>query len=124
MHDHLRLVAPTEIPRLLKVRAEKRMSEVIILGAIASAAFNTALLTVQFSTYRLVFDAFLVLVILSSWRSAERRLKNFTNGTIIMWLMHATQGPFPLPQGNGLDEKSEKSLPNQPLKTTKGRGAI
>lgn len=108
MHDHLRLVAPTEIPRLLKVRAERRMSEVMVLGALASSVFNAVLLAVQFSSYRLVLEVILILSTLGAWRSADRRLKNFTNGTTIMWLMHATQGPFHLPQGSRSDEKSRE----------------
>lgn len=109
MHDHLRLVAPTETPRLLKVRAERRMAEVMMLGAMASSVLNAILLVARFSSYRLILEVILVLVALGAWRSADRRLKNFTNGTTIMWLMHATQGPFPLPKGSRAVEKSSES---------------
>ncbi|MCI0565441.1 MAG: hypothetical protein MN733_43810 [Nitrososphaera sp.] len=109
MHDHLRLVAPTEIPRLLKVRAERRMSEVIMLGAVVLSVFNAVFLVTQFSSYRLILEVILALTALGAWRSADRRLKNFTNGTMIMWLMHATGGPFPLPQGSRSDDKSSEA---------------
>ncbi len=109
MHDHLRLVAPTEIPRLLKVRAERRMAEVITFGAILSATANTVLLAAGYSTYRLALEGALVLTALGAWRSGIRRLKNFTNGTTIMWLMHATQGPFHVPRIQLPDRDSDEA---------------
>lgn len=98
MHDHMRLVSPNETARLLKVRAERRMSEVIALGSILSIIANTCLLIRDSSIYRLVLEAILVLTAIGAWRAGVRRLKNFTNGTTIMWLMHATQGPFEVPR--------------------------
>jgi hypothetical protein len=106
MHDQLRLVAPTETPRLLKVRAERRMAEVIVLGTSLLAVANTAILAAGYSTYRLVLSAALLLTAVGAWRSAGRRLTNFTNGTTIMWLMHATRGPFPLPRLQHSDRDS------------------
>lgn len=98
MHDHLRLISPSETSRLLKVRAEKRMAEVIALGAILSIGANTILLVTNYSTYRLVLEIALLLTAVGAWRAGVRRLKNFTNGTTIMWLMHATNGPFEIPR--------------------------
>lgn len=98
MHDHLRLVASSEIPRLLKVRAERRMAQVMMFGAIVLTVVNLVFLVMQFSTYRMILGMILVLITIGTWRSSERRLQNVTNGTTIMWLMHATQGPFALPQ--------------------------
>jgi hypothetical protein len=112
MHDHLRLVASSEIPRLLKVRAERRMAQVMMLGAIVLTAVNLVLLVTQFSTYRtyrMILAMTLVLMAIGTWRSSERRLQNVTNGTTIMWLMHATQGPFALPQSSRLTDKSPET---------------
>ena len=112
MNDNLRLVAPTEIPRLLKVRAERRMSEVMLLGAATAVTFNSYIMLTQSSNYRLVLEVILMLMAYGMWRSARRRLKNVTNGTTVMWLMHATERPFPLP-GSGKSEKSSNSLGSQ-----------
>ena len=112
MHDHLRLIAPTEIPRLLKVRAERRMAEVIALGAVISIVVNTVLLAMTYSTYRLVLEALLVLTVVGAWRSSIRRLKNFTNGTTIMWLMHATEGPFEVPRIQHSDRDANLNDPS------------
>jgi len=98
MHDHLRLLSPNETSRLLKVRAERRMAEVITLGAILSLFANTILVPISFSTYRFVLEVVLLVIAVGAWRAGVRRLKNFTNGTTIMWLMHATQGPFEIPR--------------------------
>jgi hypothetical protein len=110
MHDHLRLVASSEIPRLLKVRAERRMAQVMLLGAIVLTAVNLVLLLAHFSSYRMILTMILVLMAIGTWRSSERRLQNVTNGTTIMWLMHATQGPFALPQSNPSPDKSPETI--------------
>lgn len=109
MHDHLRLVASSEIPRLLKVRAERRMAQVMMLGAIVLTAVNLVHLVTQFSTYRMILAMILALMTIGTWRSSERRLQNVTNGTTIMWLMHATQGPFALPQTSRSTDKSPET---------------
>jgi hypothetical protein len=114
MHDHLRLVAPAEIPRLLKVRAERRMAEVIGLGAVLGALANAVLVVQQFSYYRLFLEVILLLTVVGAWRSSERRLENFTNGTTIMWLMHASKGPFQ----PAVQRTTQNELPNQHLQPT------
>lgn len=90
MHDHLRFVAGAEAQRLLKLRSEKRLCHVIVLGFTVLGLVNLAYLSTQAHFDRLVLEVLLIASIVSCWKRSLRLEKQFVNGTCIAWLSYAS----------------------------------
>lgn len=110
MHDHLRLVAGVEAQRLLKLRSERRLCHVIVLGFLALGLVNLGYIISQPSADRLVLELLLVLSVVSCWQRALRLEKQFVNGTCIAWLSHASAKRL-LSQADTETEDTTKAAP-------------
>lgn len=95
MRDHLRYFAPSEAARLLKIRAERRMCQVLIVGFSILAVVNLAYL-VPLTLQRVLFELFLVTAISAFWRMSFRLHRYLANGTMTAWLVQASLGRIPL----------------------------
>lgn len=66
MYDAIRLVSPDVGARLVKLRAERRSAEVMIIGWIIAALLNAWLLIAAFSGARLILELILVFLTFSA----------------------------------------------------------
>src|SRR5689334_931684 len=73
MRDHLRQIAPEEVSRLNKVRAERRLCQVLLLGFFTLLVVNGVYLLIQLEVIRLVIEILLVVAIVACW-GGERGL--------------------------------------------------
>ena len=110
MHDHLRLVAGAEAQRLLKLRSEKRLCHVVVLGFLVLGLFNLGYIFFQPNADRLVLELLLVVSVISCWQRALRLEKQFVNGTCIAWLSHASAKKLLSQTGLQTDD-TNKALP-------------
>jgi len=98
MHDHLRLAAPDQASRLLKLRAERRLCHVIILGFAALAVLRLVHINSASIASWIVAEAVLLVSVVSCWSRQLRLERYFTNGTCLVWLALASCGKI-LPGG-------------------------
>lgn len=98
IRDYLRHIAPEEASRLLKVRAEERLCQVLILGLLILSLVHLWYLFTQFSSERLILEIILVLSIIPFWSRTLRMRKHYINGITISWLvLTLMQGKQPAP---------------------------
>jgi hypothetical protein len=100
MRDHLRHVAPSDASRLLKVRAERRLCQVLILGFIFLGILNAVYILMQLKMDRVILEIFLIIMIIACWSRTLRLHKHFENGTIASWLIYASSGQIPVQKTN------------------------
>jgi len=86
MRDHLRYLAPAEGLRLLKVRAERRGAEVLLLGLGLLAATNGVWLALDRTAERLVLEIVLLAGVAAFFRMARRLRKMLITGTVVSFL--------------------------------------
>ncbi len=91
LHDHLRLSAPDQASRLLKLRSECRLCHVIILGFGALAVLNLAYINSSSLTPGIVVEAVLLTSVVSCWSRQLRLEHNFTNGVCLVWFALASK---------------------------------
>lgn len=95
MLDYLRIYMPVEAVRLLKVKAEYRLSSVIVVGYSFLLIVNLLFMFLAFSYQgleyefyeRLGFGSFLFACILLSSIRAIKSFDRFENGIVIAWLI-------------------------------------
>lgn len=92
MHDHLRFYSPSEAYRLLKLRAESRLCEVLILGFFILIAMNIMtwfyepkILIVD----RIVFTLLMILGICTLWIRGNTFEMYYVSGTCRLWLFYS-----------------------------------
>ncbi len=95
MRDHIRYVAPLDAVRLLKVRAERRLCHVLILGLSVLAILNVKYLLPPLQNDRIALEVFLVLAVILCCTRSRRQLKYLANGVSIGWFVHASSGNIP-----------------------------
>lgn len=96
MREHIRHVAPDEAARLLKVRAEWRMCQVLFLGFILLMIPNTIFLIMQYGISRIILEIFLIILSIICWYASIRLHVLLINGTTISWLNFISAGKLPL----------------------------
>lgn len=94
LHDHLRLAAPDQASRLLKLRSECRLCHVIILGFSALAVLNLAYINFSSMTAGIVVEAVLLFSVVSCWSRQLRLEHYFTNGVFLVWFALASKNQF------------------------------
>lgn len=92
VHDHLRLHSQSEAYRLVKLRAEARLSETLFTGLLPLPVVNilfwyrdSRLLMLD----RIVLELALILAIVILWRASDRFHKFYVGGTYTSWLLHS-----------------------------------
>ncbi len=89
MREHLRHVAPADAARLLKVRAERRLCQVLILGLGGLAVFNVYFICTRFSWGTVWLEILLIFTVFSCATRNRRLFRHFVNGTCVAWLAQA-----------------------------------
>lgn len=89
MQEHLRHIVPADVARLLKVRAECRLCQVLFLGFSALSVINMVYCVSQWDIARVILEVLLIIAITTCWYGGLRLHNFLTNGTIISWLIHA-----------------------------------
>lgn len=90
MHDNLRLHSESEAYRLLKVRAEIRMCEVLFMGLLITLFLNIIFWVVDFKLLMLDRLILEILVIISSytfWKAGIRLERYYNGGVCRIWLL-------------------------------------
>ena len=87
MRDHIRHVAPGEASRLLKIRAERRMCQVLLLGFFALSIVNGAYLVTRLEAARIVLEISLIVAMAPCWSGAQRLYRHLATGTTVSWLV-------------------------------------
>lgn len=92
IHDHLRLHSQSEAYRLLKLRAEARLSEVIFTGFSPLPLINilfwykdSKLLMLD----RMVLELVLIIAMIAFWRASNRFQKFYITGVYTSWLFYS-----------------------------------
>jgi hypothetical protein len=96
MRDQIRHIAPEEASRLLKVRGERRMCQVLFLGFFILIIVNGGYLIAQFETARIVLEVILIAASIVCWNGAQRLSILLVNGTTASWLTFVSSGRLPL----------------------------
>jgi hypothetical protein len=93
MRDHLRDFAPGEASRLLKIRAERRLCEVLLLHCpfFAIAIVMIALATGQW--LRLVSIPLFAVVAFAAWSGSARLHRRYVSGITALWLYYVCLKP-------------------------------
>ena len=88
MLDYLRIHMPGEAHRLLKVKAEQRLSAVIVIGYSLLSIINFLLLfdPDRFGFEEWIFETFLVLCAVLSYFRERESAKHLKIGTVLAWL--------------------------------------
>lgn len=87
MRDHLRKIAPEEASRLLKVRAERRLCQVLLMGFFTLGVVNGVYLWPQLEMARIALEVLLVFAVVACWGGAQSLHRQFVNGTTVSWLV-------------------------------------
>jgi len=92
LHDHLRFHSQSESYRLLKLRAEARLSKILFTGFFLLPVINvlfwywdSRLLMLD----RIVLELALIVAIVILWRAGDRFEKFYIGGTYTSWLLHS-----------------------------------
>ncbi|AEB08000.1 hypothetical protein [Desulfobacca acetoxidans] len=101
IRDHLRIILPTQVPRLLKIRAERRLCQVLMVGFILLFIMNLFYYSNSPSERRLL-AVFFALAFWVCWINEQRLHRYLLTGTLSLWLMQTSPGQSPLPKS---DEK-------------------
>jgi hypothetical protein len=113
MHDHLRRNSEAEAYRLLKLRAEQRLGQVLFMGFFLLSIINVGywisevkLLVID----RAFLEVFLFLAMYLFWRQSERRRRFYIHGTCTQWLF----SNFPIePRKAETQDKKSQNEKNQ-----------
>jgi len=111
MREHIRQVKPSEAARLLKVRAEIRLCQVLILGFLLLWLINIVYLLLWLKeayesvAERIILAILLPIAVLACWTRAKRLYSHFVDGISVTWLIHASSGEFPIQ--TSINKKSE-----------------
>ena len=95
LRTHLRHVAAEDVLRLLKLRAERRLCQVLMLGLIGLTIADVFLLVRTFEVGRLTLAITFPLVSVLLWFRSERLLRHFVTGICIAWLVHFSLRSLP-----------------------------
>jgi hypothetical protein len=106
LRTHLRHVVPGDVARLMKLRAERRFCQVLILGFGGLAIANLWLLISVPSISRIALELAFLFIGAVLWFRSERLLRHFITGTCIAWLVQRDLGTLPFanagkPAGGG-----------------------
>jgi len=91
MHDHLRFYSPSEAYRLLKLRAESRLCEVLVLGFFISILLNIITWFLEpkiLIVDRLLFLLLMILGIFTLWIRGNTFEIFHISGTCRLWLFY------------------------------------
>jgi len=89
IHDHLRLYSDSEGYRLLKLRAEARLSEALFIGLLLLPIINIVCWYYDsqlFMLDRFVLELLLVVAIITFWRKSNQFERFYITGTCTSWL--------------------------------------
>ncbi|MBN2565172.1 MAG: hypothetical protein JXB46_05630 [Candidatus Eisenbacteria bacterium] len=92
MNDQLRFVAPDEVSRILKLRAERRLCRVLVFGFAILAGANLLLFSGDLMFERLWIEGALLALALILWRQSMRLSQRSERGTCRAWLMSVSLG--------------------------------
>lgn len=95
MHDHLRLVSGVDASRLVKLQAEKRLCQVLVLGLGFLSICNAFILLSRRTADEVVLEGVLIVAVVAYWLRALRFARQFVNGTCVLWLCNASAGRLP-----------------------------
>jgi hypothetical protein len=88
MHDYLRIVSSQDAVRILKLRSEERLCQVVVVGFAVLALVNPFSMTSIFHSERLFLEIFILFSIVSCWYRAKRTGEHYIDGTCISWIYH------------------------------------
>lgn len=96
MRSQLRKDAPEEYSRLLKLRAERRLCQVLLMGFLTLCAVNLAcLFLTHFEATRIVLEILLVVAVVACWGGAQSLHRQFVIGTMASWLVFVASSEVP-----------------------------
>jgi hypothetical protein len=99
MREHIRQVDPSEAARLLKVRAERRLCQVLIIGLFVLLLINAGIawsLPQPAWSERLTLEVFMGVAAVICWSRSRRLLRHFVNGSCVGWLIRISSGEIPV----------------------------
>ncbi|UCE99123.1 MAG: hypothetical protein JSV82_08065 [Planctomycetota bacterium] len=86
MRNHLRHVDPADAARLLKIRAERRLCEVLIVGFSILWPIDLIFLLLETNAERLILIILIPVLTIIFWARVLRAQRNLANGTTVGWL--------------------------------------
>lgn len=92
MSEQLSLVDPGFASGLLRLRAERRLCLVLVLGFALLAVANILAFSADLMPRRLVTEAGLIVLSLIFWRRASRLHHQLVRNTCLGWLLNASRG--------------------------------
>jgi hypothetical protein len=87
MLDQIRHIKSEEASRLLKLRAERKLCQVLLLGFFILSIVNGMYLVMQLETARIVLEILLIGTIVTCWSGAQKLHRYLANGTTASWLV-------------------------------------
>ena len=99
MRNHIRQIDPSEAARLLKVRAERRLCQVLIIGLIILLLINLGIAYFHPEPKwpeRFTLEFFFGVTALICWSRSRRLFRYFVNGSCVAWLIRASSGEIPV----------------------------
>lgn len=110
MRDHICRVDPPDAERLLKVRAEMRLCQVLIIGLSIILIINVGAIFISPKTewwVRLILEVVMGLAVVICWSRSKRLNRYYVNGSCVRWLIRASSGDLFAPNKPiGTDDKS------------------
>lgn len=94
MREQLRIAAPNEASRLLKLSAERRLCQALVLGLGSMAVINLLIAIRQPILDRLWIEFGLVLLALVLWRRSTRLTERLVRDACVSWLTGVSTGRF------------------------------
>jgi len=112
MRSHLRYLVPADVARLLKLRAEMRFCEVLILSFTALAIANLWFLFASPGIGRAALGLCFPVAAILLWARRNRIHEHFVTGTCLAWLFQYSAGKLPYcaaPKANPRDTDPEEA---------------
>lgn len=94
MRDHLRYMALDTVTRILKIRSERRLCQVLIIGGSLLAVLNFFYIIKNIHincTDRIIMEIIIIVTVVFCWTRSNRLYRHYVNGITISWLYHILQ---------------------------------
>lgn len=100
MRDQLRHTVPEEAARLLKLRAERRACQTLLLGCTTLGILNGVFFIADQGGDRIILEVLVAVAVVACIGGARRLQRHLTYGTTLSWLDLTTSGKLSIDKKN------------------------